>query len=91
MKRVCIKVSGDVQGVGFRRYTLDKANALGLTGYVGNLDDGRVEILAQGSDLGILQLIDWCHHGSPSASVSHVEVDEDLGDEFYLGFSIIAL
>ncbi|MGI2260040.1 acylphosphatase [Shewanella sp. GXUN23E] len=91
MKRVRIRVSGLVQGVGFRRWTLDKANALSLTGYVGNLDDGRVEILAQGSEPAVSQLIDWCHQGSSSASVSRVDVDEDPGDEFYLDFSIIAL
>ncbi|MCL2914343.1 acylphosphatase [Shewanella corallii] len=91
MKRVRIKVIGKVQGVCFRRYTLEKANELRLTGYVGNRDDGSVEILVQGGDGAVAQLIDWCHHGAPAAEVEQVLVDEDQDNDIYLDFSIIAL
>jgi acylphosphatase len=49
--------SGRVQGVNFRYYVYRKARQLGLKGYVCNLDDGRVEILAQGSRDDIENLI----------------------------------
>ena len=91
MNRVRIKVVGKVQGVCFRRCTLEKANELGLTGYVGNRDDGSVEILAQGGDSAVAQLIEWCHRGSPAAEVTQVLVDEDQDNDIYLDFSIIAL
>lgn len=48
---------GDVQGVGFRYYSVHKANSLGLTGWVQNLPDGSVEMEVQGEESGIDQLI----------------------------------
>lgn len=89
MKRVLIKVIGEVQGVGFRRYAQLKAQALGLTGYVTNQDDLSVLILAQGAYPAVDQLIAWCEHGSPMASVTSVLVEEDDADEIYLDFSVI--
>src|SRR5207248_10186764 len=46
--RLTAWVSGRVQGVGFRWWTQDQADALGLAGYAQNLDDGRVEVVAEG-------------------------------------------
>ncbi|QSX31325.1 acylphosphatase [Shewanella cyperi] len=88
MKRVLIRVKGKVQGVCFRRCALEKARELGVTGYVTNLDDGSVEILAQGSFPAVDQLIEWCWLGSPGANVSQVLVEEDVENEIYLDFSI---
>ena len=89
MKRVKINVQGKVQGVCYRRYTLSKARALGLTGYVSNDDDGNVTILAQGAFPAVNYLIDWCKIGSPQSNVSQVFVEEDEADEIYLDFSIV--
>ncbi|NRB24345.1 acylphosphatase [Shewanella sp.] len=89
MKRVKINVQGKVQGVCYRRYTLSKARALGLTGYVSNDDDGNVTILAQGAFPAVNYLIDWCQIGSPQSHVSQVFVEEDEADEIYLDFSIV--
>jgi acylphosphatase len=89
MKRVLIRVSGLVQGVCFRRCTLHKAQELGLTGYVTNLANRQVEILAQGSSPAVEQLIDWLPSGVPAASVADIWVEEDEGDEIYLDFSIV--
>ena len=47
--RVTVRVSGHVQGVGFRWWTRARALELGLSGHATNLDDGRVEVIAQGS------------------------------------------
>ncbi|ABL99535.1 MULTISPECIES: acylphosphatase [Shewanella] len=88
MRRVLIRVKGKVQGVCFRRFALERARELGVTGYVTNMDDGSVQILAQGSAPLVEKLIDWCWEGSPAASVNAVEVNEDEADEIYLDFSI---
>jgi acylphosphatase len=69
-----ITVSGIVQGVFFRKHARDKALELGLRGYVTNLPDGRVHIIAQGLAKKLEDFIRWCHRGSPNSQVSHVEV-----------------
>jgi acylphosphatase len=84
---VKIQVSGRVQGVYFRRFTKNKAKALGIAGTVKNMEDGRVEIIAQ-AERDILQpFIQWCHKGPITARVDHVEliemqVDLDIFDSF---------
>lgn len=76
MRRVRVRVSGEVQGVGFRRATQRQALALGLTGWVRNLAGGDVELEAQGAPAVVDQLVAWCGHGPPSARVTAVHVDE---------------
>lgn len=72
---VCEKfrISGRVQGVWYRQSTLERATALGLTGWVRNLPDGRVEVLACGDTAKVESLRDWLWQGPPMASVSDVE------------------
>lgn len=52
-----LRFYGRVQGVGFRYYAVNKANQLGLTGWVKNLPDGSVEMEAQGAEAAIDELI----------------------------------
>ncbi len=66
-------VSGRVQGVFFRSSTQNEASQLGLTGWVRNLPDGRVEVLAQGDSEAIEQLRSWLEVGPRHASVSDIE------------------
>ncbi len=66
-------VSGRVQGVFFRASTRAQAERLGLRGWVVNLPDGRVEVLAVGSAEAVQQLADWLHDGPPAAKVLAVE------------------
>ncbi len=73
-KRVHLWVSGLVQGVNFRYYTRQQASHLGLHGWVRNLSDGRVEVLAEGEEESLNALLEWCRHGPPAAEVSGVEV-----------------
>lgn len=73
-KRVHLWISGYVQGVSFRYYTRREAALLGLAGWVRNLPDGRVEVVAEGAEGQLQELIDWCHHGPSQAGVSGVEV-----------------
>ena len=73
-QRVHLFVSGQVQGVGYRHATLRTARVLGISGWVRNVADGRVEILASGQANDIDALIEWCRQGPPGAGVSGVEV-----------------
>ena len=75
MRRVHLFISGRVQGVFFRSNTQDEARALGLTGLVRNLPDGRVEVVAEGEEEDLKELIKWCHKGPPGARVREVEVN----------------
>jgi acylphosphatase len=77
MRRVRVVISGLVQGVFFRAYTKDEAERLGLTGWVRNLPDGRVEALFEGQEEAIEKMIQWCHQGSPASVVTKVEVAEE--------------
>jgi len=72
--RASAVISGRVQGVAFRYYTVDEATALGLSGWVRNLPDGRVELVAEGPRDRVDDLIRWCHRGPPAARVDAVEV-----------------
>jgi acylphosphatase len=76
MPAIHVLVSGKVQGVFYRKHTQQTGQALGLTGWVRNLDDGRVEILAEGDAEALKNLVAWCGKGSPKARVENVEVDE---------------
>ncbi len=66
-------VSGRVQGVSFRYYTTLKAQTLGLTGWVRNLSDGRVETLAVGEQSALDDFLTWLHQGSSTARVLKVD------------------
>lgn len=72
MKRVHLIISGLVQGVGFRYNARRKARLLNLTGYSRNLQDGSVEIEAQGTPEDLESFIHWAHHGPPDAIVESV-------------------
>jgi acylphosphatase len=76
MRRIRAIVSGHVQGVSYRASTAHEARRLGLTGWVRNLDDGSVELEAQGRPEAIDQLVAWCKQGPPAARVTAVRVDE---------------
>ena len=80
--RVHVVVSGRVQGVAFRAYTVDEARALGVHGWVRNLPDGRVEAEAEGERSSLEGLVAFCRRGPPAARVEGVEVrwSEHRGD-----------
>lgn len=75
MERAHVHVSGEVQGVYYRANTRDTAREKDVTGWVRNLKDGRVEAVFEGSREAVEEMIDWCHEGSPAASVEDVEVE----------------
>ncbi|MFV0606914.1 MAG: acylphosphatase [Niabella sp.] len=79
---VKIVVTGKVQGVWFRRYTQNKAQELGISGTVQNLNDGSVLIIATGTDTQLTQLTAWCKRGSPKAIVQSVNIHKIPTNEF---------
>ena len=84
---VCIKIFGLVQGVYFRAYTKEKAQQLGLNGFVRNDPDGTVYIECMGSAENIENFIDCCRKGSPRSVVTKVDVTE-LTEKKFEGFVI---
>jgi acylphosphatase len=80
--RAHVFISGRVQGVSFRWYTQRQAQQWGLTGWVRNLWDGRVEAIFEGPEPVVRQAVTWCHHGQPPARVEDVEVtyEEPTGE-----------
>ena len=72
--RLHLVVSGLVQGVFYRQSTADVAGGLGLRGWVRNLADGRVEVLAEGGREALEALLAACRRGPPAARVADVEV-----------------
>jgi acylphosphatase len=85
--RAHVWIAGRVQGVAFRAYTVDEAAARGVTGWVRNGPDGRVEAVFEGERAVVEAMIAWCRKGPPAARVNSVEVvwEEPRGE---LGFVV---
>ncbi len=86
--RIHVIISGRVQGVWFRAGTRDKAQQLGLKGWVKNIQDGNVEAVFDGEEKLVKEMIEWCHHGPPLAEVENVEAKKEQSsddfDDFYI-------
>ena len=80
-KRVHIFVNGRVQGVFFRQATKVIAIKNNVTGWVRNLDDGRVEIMIEGEDKSINSVTEWCNFGPANSRVDNIQIN----NENYLG------
>jgi len=81
-------VYGYVQGVYFRDFVSQRAKELGLTGYVGNLPEGTVEVQAEGERKQLEQLIGYLKVGPRSAKVEKVITNWSEYTGNYSGFSI---
>jgi acylphosphatase len=87
--RVRLIIEGRVQGVWFRESTRREAERLGVHGWVRNRRDGSVEVVAEGPEENVRNLITWCHHGPPSARVTRVrETPESFQGEF-VSFEVV--
>ena len=73
--RVRAVVSGLVQGVWYRQSCRREAERLGVTGWVRNRPDGRVELEAEGTRSAVDALLAWAHDGPPHALVESVDVE----------------
>jgi acylphosphatase len=81
-------ISGRVQGVGFRWFARDAAQREGVTGWVRNLPDGRVEAYVEGDAEAVERVERSLRRGPGSAHVKDVFVDEDIPGGTYKDFSI---
>jgi acylphosphatase len=87
--RAHVIIEGRVQGVFFRHHTHEKAQELGVTGWVKNSRDGRVEAVFEGEKASVERIVQWCHRGPFEARVTEVTVTwEDPQGEFDL-FAIV--
>jgi len=85
---VHVLISGCVQGVWFRASTKQKAEQLGLKGWVRNADNGCVEAVFQGNDKQVSEMINWCNQGPPLAKVEKVDVTKKQSIDIFKDFSI---
>ena len=75
MYKIQVMISGDVQGVGCRVSAQDKANELGLTGWVKNLFSNAVEIVAEGDRDNLAVFAGWLTTGPPNATIDKISVE----------------
>jgi acylphosphatase len=83
-------IAGRVQGVNFRYYTVQHAESLGVTGWVRNLWDGRVEAVLEGDETAVQQMVAWCREGPRAARVDDVEVHWEKPSDSSSGFTVRA-
>ena len=76
MLKVRVFISGLVQGVFYRSWTQKTAQSLGISGWVRNLADGRVEAVFVGEKEKVEKMVKLCYQGSPTSSVEKIEVVE---------------
>lgn len=82
-----LSITGSVHGVFFRAEAKRIADELCIKGWVRNIDDGSVEIHAEGEPDALKQLEEWCSKGTPAARVEKVEVKE-ADEEGYKNFEV---
>jgi acylphosphatase len=77
LTRTRVFVSGRVQGVWFRESCREQALAVGVSGWVRNLLDGRVELVLEGPPAAVDRVVQWCHDGPSRARVDRVEAHDE--------------
>ena len=88
LQRARVRVSGQVQGVFFRDSTRQKAEELGLAGWVRNMPDGQVEALFEGPSERVEEIVRWCKEGPQRASVENVDTDFESAGGDLEGFEV---
>ena len=83
------RIYGHVQGGGFRYFTWQYALKIGVTGFVRNLADGSVEVIAVGSESQIEDLDAWLQEGPRTAIVDNVFVEDYLGEKEFTAFQVL--
>jgi acylphosphatase len=79
-RQVRVMISGKVQGVWFRAWTVEQAQSLGLTGWVRNRRDGGVEAVFAGPPERVEEMLARCGEGPPMAEVARVEAEDDASE-----------
>ena len=79
LRTLHLRISGRVQGVGFREAMCREAEQLGVTGWVRNRSDGTVEAMVQGKPDAVDKIIKWAYRGPDAAQVIEVQVEDAQG------------
>jgi acylphosphatase len=87
-KRLEATVHGYVQGVGFRYWVREQARWLSVRGYVRNLPNRTVEVVAEGNEQDLVSLLSLLQDGPPTASVKKVDVKWRSGSGTFRGFEV---
>lgn len=87
MKKVTLHISGNVQRVGYRAKVISIANALGIKGFIQNLPDGRVKIIAQGEQSELDKLIQAINISNSLINVTNIEQEYSIPSDDYEGFN----
>lgn len=77
MRRVRVRLSGRVQGVFFRASCAERADDLGLEGWIRNVPGGGVEAVFEGTESAVAQMVSWCREGPPLARVDRIDVVDE--------------
>ncbi len=83
-----LKITGNVQGVGFRAAMYREAVRLNVTGWARNRKDGSVEAVIQGPEKAIAAILTWAYHGPPGARVD--QIDEKPVDGVFPDFDLLS-
>jgi acylphosphatase len=86
--RAHVVFEGLVQGVFFRANAQKRALSLGLTGWVRNRADGKVEAVFEGEEAAVREAVDWCTDRQPLARVDRTQVEMSQATGEFEGFSI---
>lgn len=89
MQRVHLFIKGKVQGVFFRQAMKVAAKKNRVSGWVKNLKDGRVEAIIEGEDLGVSNMVEWCHAGPANARVEDIEIRNEKYKEEFAKFEVL--
>jgi acylphosphatase len=87
--RVHVLISGRVQGVWYRASTKQKADELGLTGWVKNTAEGNVEAVFEGEKARVDEMITWCWTGPPRAQVTDIKILPSHHEETFTSFVVL--
>jgi len=90
MKTLKIIITGIVQGVFFRKFIQEKAEQLGLNGFIRNLNNGSVEVVIEGKDESVNLMLDFCKQGPEHGEVKSVEYSE-MKHQGFDNFKILSL
>ncbi len=82
-----LSITGRVQGVGYRESLRMIAQALNVTGWTRNKEDGSVEAIVQGEEQDVERVVAWCHNGPPGANVKYVNATLAENQQAFIAFS----
>ena len=83
-----VLITGRVQGVWFRASTKQKADQLGLRGWVRNTREGHVEAVFEGEEKIVNEMLEWCKKGPPLARVDDVKIRKETSSNEFVDFSV---